>query len=167
MLGLLRRAEQVKTKRQECGASAIDEECKVADAHEAFDGPPPAIWLYLLHHTPRLRFLNPLLNTGYFANRKYLLETLRMADRSYTSVTPHRSWATVKIIPPLRQNIKTKDLCNCYSSCYFFLDFSLSLSVISVAALACRIRQPTTSSLTGLESCPRGRTFHFWCRASL
>ena len=36
MPDLLRRAEQVKTKRQECGASAIGEESEVADAHEAF-----------------------------------------------------------------------------------------------------------------------------------
>ena len=30
------RPEQVKTKRQECGASAVGQEAEVSDAHEAF-----------------------------------------------------------------------------------------------------------------------------------
>ncbi len=32
---ILSRPEQVKTKRQACGASAVGQEAKVSDAHEA------------------------------------------------------------------------------------------------------------------------------------
>ena len=57
--------------------------------------------LRMLHQPPRLGLLNPLLNTGDFANRKDLLETLEIESGSRTSVTPHQSWATIEIIPPL------------------------------------------------------------------
>jgi hypothetical protein len=56
--------------------------------------------LRVLHQPPRLGFLNPLLNTGDFANRIDSLETLEIESGSRTSVTPHRSWPTDKIIPP-------------------------------------------------------------------
>jgi hypothetical protein len=56
--------------------------------------------LRVLHQPPRLGLLNPLSNTVDFANRIDLLETLEIESGSRTSVTPHRSWPTDKIIPP-------------------------------------------------------------------
>ena len=64
--------------------------------------------LRVLHQPPRLGLLNPLSNTGDFANRIDLLETLEIESGSRTSVTPHQSWATDKIIPPPLRHILTK-----------------------------------------------------------